>query len=238
VFACLLVIGTFVFIGIILPADSNSPTTSKDKTAVTTDNGPASSSAISAFPCDGRSSVSPIDGKPCKEKDVVPVAVPPDSSHTVAGTYLGTVHNQTVGFTSSFAAVLYQKKAGVLDGCVDVKPPLYGSGSLHGNIRGSHVDFVVADIRFQRVSLKNEIAGSYIVSGQDGQQLGDFRLTKQPGAETQYGCTNGKLTGVETTPTPASVGADLRLPYEWESVCPADVKGCTPSLITAPMHSI
>jgi len=126
--------------------------------------------------------------------------------HTIAGTYVGTVHNQTVGLTSSFAAVLYQKKAGVLDGCMDVKPPLYGSGSLHGSIHGSHVDVVVADIRFQGVSLKNEITGSYVVSRQDGQQLGDFRLTKQPaGAEAQYGCANGKLTEVGTESKTATI---------------------------------
>jgi hypothetical protein len=94
--------------------------------------------------------------------------------------------------------VLFQGEAGVLGGCIDVKPPLYGSGLLHGSIRGSHVDFVVADIRFQGDSLKNKITGSYVVSRQDGQQLGKFRLTRQQGAEKPYGCTDdGTLTGVE-----------------------------------------
>ena len=182
-----------------LSGDSKSPTPSQSKAVVATDNAPVSSGPISAFPCDRSESVSPIDGKPCKAKDVAPVVVPTGGGDAIAGTYIGTVHNQTVGLTSSFTTVLYQKNAAVLDGCMDVKPPLYGSGAVHGNIRGSHLDFVVADIRFQGVSLKNEITGSYVVSRQDGQQLGDFRLAKQPaGAEAQYGCFHGTLTEVET----------------------------------------
>jgi hypothetical protein len=111
----------------------------------------------------------------------------------VSGTYLGTVHNQTANLSSSFAAVLHQTKAGMLGGCVEIKPPLYGSGALHGSIRGSHLDFIVADITFRGDTSKSEIAGSYVVSRQDGQQLGDFRLTKQPRGGASYGCAGGKL---------------------------------------------
>jgi rRNA maturation protein Nop10 len=68
VFACLLVIVTFVFIGILLPADSNSPAPSQAKAATpaatTTSN--SGGSPYSEFPCDASEKVSPIDHKPCK----------------------------------------------------------------------------------------------------------------------------------------------------------------------------
>jgi len=134
------------------------------------------------------------------------------SSTRVSGMYLGTVHNQGVDLTSSFSVLLLQKKAGVLEGCAEIKPPLYGSGELHGNIRGSRLNFTVADITFHGDVLKQDITGSYVVSRQDGNQLGDFRLTKQPTAETLHGCAGGVLTGVETvkqSPRSTTVYADV-----------------------------
>ncbi len=119
---------------------------------------------------------------------------------TVSGTYIGTVHNQTVNLSSTFTVALHQTKAGLLDGCVEVKPPLYGSGALTGNVRGSHVNFVVADIAFQGDASKSEIAGSYVVTRQGGNQLGDFYLTKQPGAGALYGCADGTVVEVKAKP--------------------------------------
>jgi hypothetical protein len=116
---------------------------------------------------------------------------------SLSGTYEGTVHNQTANLSSSFAVVLHQKKAGVLQGCVDVKPPLYGSGLLRGSINGSHLEFQVADIKFQGQSVKNQITGSYVVSRQDGQQLGDFRLEKRKEGDPKYRCNDGALTEIQ-----------------------------------------
>jgi hypothetical protein len=140
----------------------------------------------------GKYSISDLDGP-------APSVIAP-----VSGTYLGTVHNQTVGVTSSFVVVFYQKKTSALYGCMEVKPPLYGSGALHGSIRGSHVDFVVGDIRLQGDASRNAITGSYVVSRRDGEQLGDFRLTKASGTETSYRCADGKLIKFEVVDTPVS----------------------------------
>jgi hypothetical protein len=116
------------------------------------------------------------------------------SSPAITGTYFGTVHNKTVSLSSSFEVLFEQKAGGILEGCADVKPPLYGSGALHGSIRGSHVDFIVSDIRFQGDIRSREITGSYVVSRSDGQQLGDFHLARKMGTYPEYHCTGGTLT--------------------------------------------
>ena len=102
---------------------------------------------------------------------------------SVTGAFVGTVHNQTVNLSSTFTVVIHQAKTGVLDGCMEVKPPLYGSGALRGSVRGSHITFVVADITFQGDASKSVIAGSYVVTRQEGNQLGEFHLMKQASAE-------------------------------------------------------
>jgi len=115
---------------------------------------------------------------------------------SVSGTYVGTVHNQTVNLSSSFATVLHQTNGGALEGCMEVQPPLYGSGALHGSMQGSHVDFMVADITFRGDASTSGIVGSYVVTRQEGNQLGEFHLTRQPGAEYLYRCEGGVLTAV------------------------------------------
>lgn len=119
---------------------------------------------------------------------------PSNPTVSVSGTYAGTVHNQTANLSSTFTVVIHQSKGGLLDGCMKVQPPLYGSGMLRGSIRGTRVRFAVADITFQGDGSKNGITGSYVVTRQDGNQLGDFRLTKQAGGNTSYLCTDGELT--------------------------------------------
>jgi hypothetical protein len=127
----------------------------------------------------------------------------------VSGAFVGTVHNQTVNLSSTFTVVMHEAKTGVLDGCMEVKPPLYGNGVLRGGVHGSHVDFVVADIRFQGEVSKTGIAGSYVVTRQEGNQLGDFRLTKQTETtKSSYGCSDGAVVEFEianTSPKPKPV---------------------------------
>lgn len=115
----------------------------------------------------------------------------------VVGVYTGNVHNQTVSLSSTFTVVIEQAKNGILGGCMEVKPPLYGSGVLHGSIRGSHINFVVADITFQGDASKTGITGSYVVGRQEGNQLGDFSLTKQTGDKTFYSCVDGAVAELE-----------------------------------------
>jgi hypothetical protein len=194
-------------------SDTNTPQSSASQTPVTNNAKATSTGPYSAYPCDFRDKVSPIDGKPCSENrdQSVPapspgfkiVSNPTTTNHplpavSVTGVYVGTVNNQTANLNSSFTVVVYSAKTGVLEGCLEVKPPLYGSGVLRGSVTGSRVNFAVADITFQGDASKDVITGSYVVTRQAGNQLGTFRLTKQPGAEAFYGCADGTLVEVET----------------------------------------
>jgi hypothetical protein len=205
-----------------LPNKPTSP--SRDGKSPSTNNAAAGSTGLySKYPCDFRDKVSPIDGKPCEDKGrkaTGPQAGARDFSDidqfvqeqrtsssnapnltiaSVSGTYVGTVHNQTVNLSSSFAAVLHQTKSGTLEGCMEVQPPLYGSGALHGSMQGSRVDFVVADITFRGDASTSGIAGSYVVTRQEGNQSGEFHLTRQAGAGSLYHCEGGVLTAVSQT---------------------------------------
>jgi hypothetical protein len=174
----------------------------------------ASTGPTSKYPCDYRDKISPIDGKPCSERQdqsvpALPRGITPDEKTTgtepptppvsLSSAYVGTVHNQTANLSSPFTVVIHQEKTGLLDGCVEVKPPLFGSGILRGSIRGSHVNFVVADITFQGDASKTGITGSYVVTRQDGNQLGDFRLI---GTKAFYGCADGAVTEFEVVDAP------------------------------------
>jgi hypothetical protein len=196
----------------------------------------ASTGLYSKYPCDFRDKISPIDGKPCEGKgskatgpqagargfaDIDQFVQEQRTSSSnasnlaiasVSGTYVGTVHNQTVNLSSTFTVVLHQTKAGALEGCMEVKPPLYGSGALHGGINGSHVDFVVADIRFQGDASKSGLAGSYVVSRQEGNQVGDFRSTKQTASNTSYVCTDGAVVEYEIADTPLTTKPVVKIP--------------------------
>lgn len=129
-------------------------------------------------------------------------SAPSKATVSVSGAYLGTVHNTTVNLSSTFTVVVHQKKGGLLDGCMEVKLPLYGSGVLRGTIRGSHVSFAVADITFDGDVSKTGITGSYVVTRREGNQLGDFRLTKQTEGKGSYSCVDGAVAEFEVTDTP------------------------------------
>lgn len=73
---------------------------------------------------------------------------------------------------------------------------------MRGSIRGSHVNFVVADITFQGEVSKTGIAGSYVVTRVDGNQLGDFRLSKRTAANTSYSCSDGAVVEFEVVDSP------------------------------------
>jgi curved DNA-binding protein CbpA len=220
VLALFIVIGAIAFVSTFLSDEKFSKySMSRASTASSsTSNAKAASMGpYSQYPCDLRDKVSPIDGKPCERQDQSVPAPPPEfvvdeksfETHpstppaAVSGAYVGTVHNVTANLSSMFTVVIHQTKTGLLDGCVEVKSPLQGSGALRGRIRGSHLNFVVADIAFQGDALKNEITGSYVVTRQEGNQLGDFHLTKRPGPQGSYGCSDdGALIEFERAETP------------------------------------
>ncbi len=60
-----LAIFTSLFV-VSLLSDSSTPTSSQTKTAVTTNSTPAPGGPYSAYPCDAKQTVSPVDQKPCK----------------------------------------------------------------------------------------------------------------------------------------------------------------------------
>jgi hypothetical protein len=209
--------------------------------------GPVQDGQYSQYPCEPTQTYSPIDRRPCKpstsSKTAAPIAktpialnsvanpLSPGSGHTIAGTYFGSVHNKTANLTASFGVLFQQKDSAAFDGCMDVKPPLYGSGLLSGAARGSHIEFAVSNIRFQGEAQGSEVSGSYIVSkGGGAQEQGDFHLTKRMSADAEYRCANGTLTEIKTGTTPLAFNPRL-LPPNWERVCPADAKNCKPSAL-------
>jgi hypothetical protein len=147
---------------------------------------------------------------------------------SVSGTYVGTVHNQTSNASSSVVVVLHQTKGGLLDGCMDVKFPLYGSGALLGSIQGTHLSFVVSNLTYQGDASKNEIAGSYGVSGPEEDHLGKFRLTKQKAAKASYECVNGALTSVATAESPSTSSGQASDAPRGSKVLPSNAKSHLP----------
>jgi hypothetical protein len=116
---------------------------------------------------------------------------------SVSGTYLGTVHNKTADVSSTVAVVLRQSKTGELQGCMQIKSSLYGSGTVQGTVRGTSVNFVVADITLHGDALKDAITGAYIVSRKNGQQSGDFRIGRRKEGDPRYYCNGGTVTEVQ-----------------------------------------
>jgi len=109
-----------------------------------------------------------------------------------------------VNLGATFTVVINQAKDGVLSGCMAVKPPLDGSGTLRGSVRSSSVNFAVADMTFHGSFSWNEIAGSFVVARPEGNQLGEFRLVKQAAAGPAYHCDDGVLTGIREVASPSS----------------------------------
>jgi hypothetical protein len=214
----LIVIFTVLFSSVFIASlfsDANTSQPDSKPQPVTNNAAAASTGLYSKYPCDFRDKTSPIDGKPCSERKDQTIPAPPpgytvDEKTTgtqsptvsVSGTYAGTVHNQTANVSSTFTVVFHQTKAGLLDGCVEVKPPLQGSGVLRGSVHGSQVTFDVADITFHGDTSKSGIAGSYVVTRQAGNQLGDFHLSRQTGGSASFGCADGAVVEFEVVDAP------------------------------------
>ena len=110
----------------------------------------------------------------------------------IAGTYVGTVHNQTADQSASFA-ITVRNDEGVLLGCMGVLQPLIGSGLLRGKVTGSTITFVVngdnLNLFFEGHTSGSKINGTYTVSPINGiVQQGDFYLakseSKQPSSQS------------------------------------------------------
>jgi hypothetical protein len=128
----------------------------------------------------------------------IPPVLPSNGGHGFDGIYSGTVHNKTAGVAAPFRIFLQQRAGGVLDGCIDVKPPLTASGSLHGSIRGSHVDFVVNNTRFQGSLRGRGVAGSFVVKNEGRQESGNFQVSRPLATFRQYACNDGTVSEIWT----------------------------------------
>ena len=58
----------------------------------------------------------------------------------INGTFSGIVRNETAGVSAHFGVAI-RDEGGSVYGCIAIKTPLYGSGSLQGTVRGSQVSF-------------------------------------------------------------------------------------------------
>lgn len=66
---------------------------------------------------------------------------------TLTGSFQGTVHNVNANLEARFALFI-EEHQGVIQGCFEVKPPLYGSGPLQGSIKGDDLQFDVTSPQF------------------------------------------------------------------------------------------
>jgi len=106
----------------------------------------------------------------------------PESAE-LTGTYSGVVQNLTAGVSADFT-ILVTERNRAIQGCMEVKPPLFGSGSLRGTTNGLNFSFVIASnsmqLEFDGQRNGTNLNGTYLVSNRDGgsKQNGTFVLHK------------------------------------------------------------
>ena len=134
-------------------------------------------------------------------------------SAELTGTYSGVVQNLTAGVSADFQ-ILVTERNGAIRGCMEVKPPLIGSGSLRGTVDGLHFSFVVASdsvqIAFDGQRNATNLSGTYLVSNRDGgsKQKGTFVLNKisSEGLSSGFNISNCRGDAPRTS-TPAELSA-------------------------------
>ena len=98
----------------------------------------------------------------------------------ITGTYYGTVHNSSVSVTAAFSIAI-QREGETVQGCMIVRPPLYGSGPLRGSIDRDSIRFNVTSplfhIRFDGTTEDTGISGTYVVTWPQLQN-GHFELER------------------------------------------------------------
>ena len=131
----------------------------------------------------------------------------------LTGTYSGIIKNLTAGISADFKIAVIENN-GALQGCMDVKPPLYGSGPLQGTMKGSKVSFVVTSdamqIAFDGGRDAGRLNGNYIVSTRDGgsKQTGTFALQKVFSQTTpEAACAAAERASVPVAKQPPPVPA-------------------------------
>jgi hypothetical protein len=97
-----------------------------------------------------------------------------DLAPQLTGRFFGTVHNLNSKLTADFE-ILVEEHQGKIFGCMGVRYPLFGSGSLSGWVSGPDVQFDVTSqymqIHFKGKGNGDRLTGTYHVISppQDGQ---------------------------------------------------------------------
>lgn len=105
-----------------------------------------------------------------------------ERSTGLTGRFSGTVHNLSVDRTAQFS-ILIEEQEGIIQGCVEVTSPLYGSGPLRGNVNGGDVQFDVTSpsyfLQFKGRRSGKALSGTYTASVQGGNETyGEFVLER------------------------------------------------------------
>jgi hypothetical protein len=99
------------------------------------------------------------------------------SSPDIAGNYSGTVHNNSVNLDALFEVQLVKTTNGV-KGCMQVAPPLVGTGPVSGTLNERNLILALAApdvrIRFDGTRVGHSITGNYTVT--TNRQTGTFTL--------------------------------------------------------------
>jgi hypothetical protein len=139
-------------------------------------------------------------------------------SAELTGAYSGVVQNLTAGVSADFQ-ILVTETNGAINGCMEVKPPLVGSGSLRGTANGANFSFVVASdamqLAFDGQRIGTHLSGTYLVSNRDGgaKQNGTFVLNRISSQGLSGGFTISNCRGdaplVSTPAEPSALKARI-----------------------------
>jgi hypothetical protein len=112
---------------------------------------------------------------------------------TPLGTFTGVVTNKTANLSADFSVQIVHL-GNSIRGCMQVKPPLYGTGPLKGTIQGENYNFVTngvgISIEFTGRRSGQFITGTYVVTNTLRQQLGEFRLQESSQASSEVNVEN------------------------------------------------
>src|SRR5579864_1552828 len=160
------------------PANASTPSVSPSASPTPTPASPPPSSAVPSKQPDLSASNGTAPAIEPAAKNASVAELPP-----LTGIYSGVVHNLTAGLSSDFKIALTENN-GAIRGCMEVQPPLVGSGPLQGTMNGPNVSFVVTSdamqIAFDGRRDAGKLNGTYLVSARDGgsKQSGTFALQK------------------------------------------------------------
>jgi S1-C subfamily serine protease len=133
----------------------------------------STTSKVHDFPGETESAATDGKGPPSATSSQASIAA-------LTGQYGGIVHNQTASLSAEFWIVI-NDVGGVLNGCMGVRQPLFGSGPLRGIVKDSGVGFVVTSaigtITFIGEKEDTDINGTYTVEHAGSpDQKGTFTL--------------------------------------------------------------